>query len=112
MYKLRAFGGTLYVTGIVLMLVNLYRTAKSGKFVPEQEAQAPALRSESHGEKRWTHRWLEGIPVTFTVLATLAVLIGGLVEIVPMFLIKSNVPTIANVKPYTPLGAGARHLYP
>jgi cytochrome c oxidase cbb3-type subunit I/II len=112
MYKLRALGGLFYVTGIVLMCVNLYRTAKSGQFEPETEAQAPALRSHAdHGEKRWTHRWLEGIPVTFTVLTTLAVLVGGLVEIIPMFLIKSNVPTISNVKPYTPLEVLGRDIY-
>jgi cytochrome c oxidase cbb3-type subunit I/II len=111
MYKLRALGGTLYVLGIVLMWVNLYQTAKSGKFVPEEEAQAPALRKDGHADKRWTHRWLEGIPVTFTVLAALAILIGGLVEIVPLFLIKSNVPTIASVKPYTPLEVLGRDIY-
>ncbi|HEY9174238.1 MAG TPA: cytochrome-c oxidase, cbb3-type subunit I [Verrucomicrobiae bacterium] len=111
MYKLRALGGALYVLGIALMWVNLYRTAKSGKFVAEQEAQAPALHKNTHEDKRWTHRWLEGLPVTFTVLATLAILVGGLVEIVPMFLIKSNVPTIANVKPYTPLEVLGRDIY-
>jgi len=111
MYQLRAVGGVLYVTGIVLMIVNLYRTAKSGRFVPEQEAQAPALHAAAHGDKRWTHRWLEGIPVPFTVLSTVAVLIGGLVEIVPMFLIKSNVPTITSVKPYTALEVLGRDIY-
>jgi len=40
-----------------------------------------------------------------------AVLIGGLVEIIPMFLIKANVPTIASVKPYTPLEVLGRDIY-
>ena len=112
MHMLRAVGGTLYLTGAVLMAVNLYRTARSGQFVPEQEAQAPALTAEEprkpgHG----FHRWLEAKPLTFTVLAVVAVLIGGLVEIVPMYLIKQNVPTIAAVKPYTPLEVLGRDLY-
>ena len=114
MYMLRAVGGTLYVIGIVLMWVNLYQTAKSGQFVPEQEAQAPALTKETgHHEKphSWGHRWLEGVPVTFTVLVVIAILIGGLVEIVPLYLIKSNVPTISAVKPYTPLEVLGRDLY-
>ena len=38
-------------------------------------------------------------------------LIGGLVEIVPMYLIKQNVPTIASVKPYTPLEVLGRDIY-
>jgi cytochrome c oxidase cbb3-type subunit I/II len=49
--------------------------------------------------------------VVFTVLAVLAILIGGLVELLPTFLIKSNVPTIAAVKPYTSLELEGRDLY-
>ena len=45
------------------------------------------------------------------MLAVVAVLIGGLVEIIPMFLIKENVPTIASVKPYTPLEVLGRDIY-
>jgi cytochrome c oxidase cbb3-type subunit I/II len=116
MHMLRAVGGTLYVVGIVLMWVNLYKTAKSGQFVPETEAQAPALSARPAAPEKkvggWHgHRWLEGLPVTFTVLVTIAILIGGLVEIIPMYLIKSNVPTIAAVKPYTPLELLGRDLY-
>ena len=116
MHMLRAVGGTLYVVGIVLMWVNLYKTAKSGQFVPETEAQAPALSARPAAPEKkvggWHgHRWLEGVPVTFTVLVTVAILIGGLVEIIPMYLIKSNVPTIAAVKPYTPLELLGRDLY-
>ena len=112
MYQLRAVGGTLYVVGIILMIVNLYKTARQGQFEPETEAQAPAL-SPAHAPvtPRWSHRWLEGVPVTFTVLATLAVLVGGLVEIVPMLLVSSNVPKIAGVRPYTPLELLGRDIY-
>jgi len=113
MYRLRAIGGTLYLVGVVLMIINLYKTARSGQFEPETEAQAPALRPAPAPAvaRRWTHRWLEGVPVTFTVLATVAVLIGGLVEIVPMLLISSNVPHIASVQPYTPLELLGRDIY-
>jgi cytochrome c oxidase cbb3-type subunit I/II len=116
MHMLRAVGGTLYVAGIVLMCVNLFKTARSGQFVPETEVQAPALREQPAHATRpasaWHgHRWLEGMPVTFTVLVTLAILVGGLVEIIPMYLIKSNVPTISAVKPYTPLELLGRDIY-
>jgi cytochrome c oxidase cbb3-type subunit I/II len=110
MYRLRAIGGTLFLLGAVLMAYNLWKTAKSGSFVPEQEAQAAPLTSASaHAERG--HRWLESKPVLFTVLSLVAVLIGGLVELVPMFLIKENVPTISSVKPYTPLEVVGRDLY-
>ena len=111
MYELRAVGGTLYITGIILMLVNLYRTAKAGKFIGDQEDQAPALAIGSTETPKLGHRWLEGVPVTFTVLAAFAVLVGGMIEIIPMFLIKENVPTIASVKPYTPLEVLGRDIY-
>jgi cytochrome c oxidase cbb3-type subunit I/II len=110
MYRLRAIGGTLFLLGTILMAYNLWKTAKSGKFVPEQEAQAAPL-SNSSGHAESGHRWLESKPVLFTVLSLVAVLIGGLVELVPMFLIKENVPTISSVKPYTPLEVMGRDLY-
>ena len=113
LHKLRAVGGALYITGAFLMAYNLYRTAKSGKFVPEQEAQAAPLAKEEPVAHRhpWGHRWVEARPVTFSVLAIVAVVIGGAVEIIPMWLIKNNVPTIAAVKPYSPLEVLGRDLY-
>jgi cytochrome c oxidase cbb3-type subunit I/II len=50
-------------------------------------------------------------PVLFTGLSLVAVLIGGAVEIIPMYLIKENVPTISAVKPYTPLEVVGRDIY-
>jgi len=111
MYQLRAIGGLLYVIGIVIMMFNLYKTAKAGQFIGDEEAQAPALEKQAEVKRERGHRWLEGVPVTFTVLTTIAVIIGGLIEIVPLYLVKENVPTIASVKPYTPLEVLGRDLY-
>jgi cytochrome c oxidase cbb3-type subunit I/II len=113
LYKLRAIGGSLYIIGAFLMAYNLWRTAKSGKFEPETEAKAAALASVHHAEEPhpYKHRWLEAKPITLTVLAVIAVVIGGLIEMVPMFLIKENVPTITSVKPYTPLEVLGRDMY-
>jgi cytochrome c oxidase cbb3-type subunit I/II len=111
MFKLRAIGGTLYLVGTFLMAYNLYRTAKAGQFEPETEAQvAVADAPAEQGKPSW-HRLLEGKPLFFTALATVAILVGGLVEIVPMFLIQQNVPTISSVKPYTPLEVLGRDIY-
>jgi len=114
MYRLRAVGGSLYLIGAMLMAINLYRTAKSGQFVPETEAQAAPLprgREAVQPGLQGGHRWLESKPILFTALSVVAVLIGGLVEIVPMFLVKENVPTISSVKPYTPLEVLGRDIY-
>ena len=40
-----------------------------------------------------------------------AVVVASLFEILPTFLIRSNVPTIATVKPYTPLELAGRDIY-
>jgi len=45
------------------------------------------------------------------VMTLVAVAVASLFEIIPTFLIRSNVPTIASVKPYTPLELAGRDLY-
>jgi cytochrome c oxidase cbb3-type subunit I/II len=42
---------------------------------------------------------------------TIAVIVASLFEIIPTFLIRSNVPLIASVKPYTPLELYGRDIY-
>lgn len=112
MYIIRAIGGTLYLTGVVLMIYNLIKTIKQGSFLAEETAEAPALHPFKDPFKKGTrHRWLEGKPVYFTIASLVVILIGGIVEFVPTFLIKSNIPTIASVKPYTPLELQGRDIY-
>lgn len=110
MYMIRAVGGFLFLFGVILMLINLIKTAKQGSFVAEEKAEAPALEKE-YKEKESAHRWLERKPVQFLVLSLVAVIIGGAIEMVPTFLIKSNIPTIEAVKPYTPLELEGRDIY-
>jgi cytochrome c oxidase cbb3-type subunit I/II len=113
MYHIRAFGGFIYLTGVFVMFYNLFKTTKSGSLVAEEKAEAPALQSEkAHSEeKTYFHRWIERKPVQFIIATVIAVAIGGLVEIIPTFLIKSNIPTITSVKPYTPLELEGRDIY-
>jgi cytochrome c oxidase cbb3-type subunit I/II len=110
MHMLRAIGGTLYLAGVFVMIYNLLKTASSGKFLPNEAAEAPALEKTHTSSGGW-HHVLEAKPMLFTILATVAILIGGLIELVPTFLIKSNIPTIASVKPYSPLELEGRDIY-
>lgn len=110
MYMLRAVGGSLYLTGVIIMIYNLIKTAGLGSFISNEEAEAPALEKKVITGGHW-HSVLERKPVMFTVLSLVAILIGGIIELVPTFLIKSNVPTIASVKPYTPLELHGRDIY-
>lgn len=113
MYAMRAIGGTLFFVGILTLVYNVYKTVKAGSDVEDELAEAPALTKISKyqlkGEK-W-HSWLERRPVQFTILTTIAVAVGGIIQIVPMLVVKSNIPTIASVKPYTPLELEGRDLY-
>ncbi|HKJ06608.1 MAG TPA: cytochrome-c oxidase, cbb3-type subunit I [Flavobacteriaceae bacterium] len=113
MYALRAIGGTLYLSGFILLAYNVIKTAKAGSPVEDELAEAAPLKKISGKRvagEGW-HTWLERRSVLFTILTTVAILIGGLVEIVPMLMVKSNIPTIENVKPYTPLELEGRDIY-
>ncbi len=111
-YAMRSLGGTLYLAGTLMMLYNLYKTVKSGKLIADEAAEAAALEKEGerHAGEHW-HRWIERKPVQLMLLSLVVILIGGAIEIIPTFMIKSNVPTISSVKPYTPLELQGRDLY-
>ena len=113
MYWMRAIGGTLYLLGLLVMVYNMVKTIQQGSSVTDDAAEAPALVVISphrlKGEK-W-HSWLERKPVQFMIYTTVAILIGGMVQILPTILVKSNIPTIAAVKPYSPLELQGRDLY-
>lgn len=113
MYAMRGVGGLLYLVGAILMAYNLIKTVKMGTFVANEEAEAPALTKEYapvHKDDHW-HRVIERKPVRLLIFALIAILIGGAVEMIPTFLVKSNVPTIEAVKPYTPLELQGRDIY-
>jgi cytochrome c oxidase cbb3-type subunit I/II len=111
LHMIRAVGGALYLTGALVMVYNLVKTVKQGSFLANEAAEAPALLAADDHASETKHRWLEKKPIQFALLATVAVLIGGLVEMIPTFLVKSNIPTISSVKPYTPLELQGRDLY-
>jgi cytochrome c oxidase cbb3-type subunit I/II len=110
MYILRAVGGSLYLVGVFIMIYNLIKTAGQGSFVNDEAAEAAPLEEKKITGGHW-HSVLERKPIIFTVLSLVAILIGGIVEMVPTFLIESNIPTIASVKPYTPLEVHGRDIY-
>jgi cytochrome c oxidase cbb3-type subunit I/II len=126
MYWVRVVGGSMYIVGVILLLYNLIMTwrARPGRYeVPVIRAAALAPRYEAPAEAPVAggllarisamryHRAWERLPITFTALTTLAVVVASLFEILPTFLIRSNVPTIAAVKPYTPLELYGRDMY-
>lgn len=110
MHMMRAVGGTLYLSGVILMTYNLIKTIKTGKLLANEPAEAPALEPVTVSE-RSQHRRLERKPMLFMVLSLIAILIGGLVEMIPTFTVSDNIPKIEAVKPYTALELTGRDLY-
>ncbi len=137
LYWIRVIGGTIYMLGALLMAFNfvmtwMTRPAKyeepvqtAPRLLPLHEA-APEFASRltantdlghradvwqqkvAHG---WWHRVWERTPTKFVIYALIAVASGSLMEIIPLFAIRSNVPTIASVQPYTPLELAGRDIY-
>jgi len=133
MWWARIAGGSLYFTGALIMAYNylmtwlsrpstyevpVYQAAPLTAGYVDPPAPAPRIDGVLDSAKRldvWLqagwHRAWERMPLRFTVWVTVAVLVASAFEIVPTFLIRSNVPTIASVKPYTPLELAGRDIY-
>jgi cytochrome c oxidase cbb3-type subunit I/II len=182
MYMMRLVGGTLYLAGYVLMIVNLAATIRRGRpatvavdvVVPDRSGPglgyllrgapviyslvgiiltvllgvvgvigsaavlaaigvliiAAALQIGLHGRGGKWHDLLEGHPLAFTVLVLVAILVGGLVELIPTVVIRQAVPeqtaaadTLAAQpgaepaayafvqEPYSPLELAGRDIY-
>jgi cytochrome c oxidase cbb3-type subunit I/II len=113
MYWMRAIGGTLFVIGLLVLCYNIIKTIKQGQAVEDELAEAPALTKIKAGRLKGEkfHGWLERKPIQLTILATVAILIGGIIQIIPTLVVKSNIPTISTVKPYTPLELEGRDIY-
>jgi cytochrome c oxidase cbb3-type subunit I/II len=126
MYWVRVVGGSLYILGVLIGGYNLIRAARAGAR-PDTvvDVPTPTWRKKKEAAKTYDealsrldgdfkegwHRALEGWPMIFTVLTTIAILIGSVIEIVPMLIVKSNVPRINTVTPYTPLELEGRDIY-
>jgi cytochrome c oxidase cbb3-type subunit I/II len=111
MYITRSIGGSLYLLGALVMVFNLYKTIAKGKFIANEAAEAAPLQTHTSTTREYWHRWIEKKPMTMLVFSLIVVAIGGAIEMVPTFLVKSNVPSIASVKPYSPLELQGRDIY-
>ncbi|MBX3128722.1 MAG: cytochrome-c oxidase, cbb3-type subunit I [Polyangiaceae bacterium] len=134
MYWVRVFGGSLFVAGVVLCLVNLLMTWKHRpKTYEEPVHEAPPLGAYAGTDPKPTvpahptmvsfayqlryfidaawHRVWERRPLKLSVWVAVSVVVASLFEIIPTFLIRSNVPTISTVEPYTPLELAGRDIY-
>ncbi len=113
----RVAGGSLYLTGLGIMCWNLVKTWKTRGDLADVDVEVistmdpPGHQVAKGDDPRSWHQRLEGKPLAFTLLTTVAVAIGGMAEIIPSMAIRGNIPTIEAVKPYTPLELEGRDIY-
>jgi cytochrome c oxidase cbb3-type subunit I/II len=166
MYWTRLFGGLLYLTGMLLMAWNLWKTVAGKEPVVSKvevyvEAPAPEASwtqillgrpmigailaivlvfafgmaqvigaitalflalfvgigtivigqiAKKDGKPTW-HRLLEGRAMLFTVITVLAVLVGGVAELIPVLVIKPAEAGMKTLQPYSALELEGRDIY-
>ena len=113
MYWMRAIGGSMFIVGALIGVYNVIMTARKGQKVTDELAEAAPLQrvTKKRTAKEGYHTWLERRPVKLTIFATIAILIGGMVQIIPSLMVDDYVPVISSVKPYTPLELEGRDIY-
>ncbi len=111
MYWIRAVGGSLVLVSFLIMVYNLFKTAKSGGVKPAEVFEAYALDETSIEKGADKHRSLEGMPMIFSVLSLIAILVGSAIEIVPSLLSNKYIAKMEVVKPYSPLELVGRDIY-
>jgi len=116
LYWIRAFGGTLFLVGFLVMCYNLYKTWQLAPKNQKQDLyQAPALSATDSAHKDssstpW-HRRLEGLMPAFSVLVLFGIILGSAIEILPTLIVHTYAPANSTVAPYTPLELAGRDLY-
>lgn len=127
-------GGLVYAGGIVMFAINVFKTWQSRpsqyetltiETTPQSrddvdetavaQSRIDGVLNIGHKLDVWQqamwHRAWEERPLRFAVWTTFAVLLGSVFVLLPTFLIPANCPTIASVKPYTPLELAGRDIY-
>ena len=108
LFWVRLFGGVLYLGGAILALINVFMTARGASDVKDEKV---LVTIEPHIEPKTLHEKIENKGLLMGVLAAVLILIGGIVEFFPTFLVEASIPRIESVKPYTPLELAGRDLY-
>ena len=113
MYWVRAFGGLLILIGFISLIYNIYKTIKlAPKKVEKPVFKAPSLTNQTNVDDHGgTHRKLEGLPLVFSILSFLAIMVGTVIELVPSLMSNTFVVADSRVKPYTPLEIAGRDIY-
>ncbi len=126
-YWIRLLGGLLYFYGFILCIFNLYKTTQASTvsdidervLVPKRFIEVGLVEELSNPITTFNikkvgvdfHKVLESKPLLFAFLSAIAILIGGIIEIVPSFMLESYVPVHAGTVPYSALEVEGRDIY-
>jgi cytochrome c oxidase cbb3-type subunit I/II len=112
LYWARAFGGSLFIAGFLMMAYNMYKTIKSApETVKAPVVKAPASKVILQQSGGVGHRKLEGMTALFTVLTLIAILVGSVIEIYPTLSLHKYLPEKVTTQPYTALELAGRDVY-
>jgi hypothetical protein len=114
-YVIRLLGGLLYLGGMLIMLWNTWMTAISGQASRRARSPPPPPtpeRTPNHGKQPWAFpREDRDQQLPDDRADPAGLLVGGLVEIVPLFFQKSTTEPVKGLKPYTALQLAGRDVY-
>jgi len=111
LYYVRFAGGSLFLTGFILLIYNVWTTiARAPKGEKAMAVEVPA-RSAEVTPIGTGHRKLEALSAIFTVLLLIAVLAGSIIEIIPTLAIYKYLPQTSKTEPYTSLELAGRDIY-
>lgn len=117
-YFIRLLAGLMYLTGVAIMLFNFYKSVAASRSahadLSDTKASAPRYYDAHDGDDARSHGWhhvLEGKALLFSVLTMLAVMVGGLFEIIPLAMQKPTDARAASIYPYSPLELEGRDIY-
>ena len=105
----------LFLIGSLIMVYNLWHDRARRRPRTEPRIRAPrrpprAPEDKGGHELKW-HEKIETNVILMIVLILITVSIGGLVEIVPLFIIESTIEKVEGVRPYSPLELAGRNIY-
>ena len=111
LYWVRFAGGSLFLTGFLMLIYNVWVTIKHA---PKKETvsyvEVPPLKSDVTALGTG-HRKLEALSLIFTVILLISVLVGSVIEILPTLSIYKYLPSSEKTEPYTPLQLAGRDVY-
>ena len=111
-YVIRALGGALFLAGALIMVFNLWKTVSRARPCAAERLALAAGRVRRRRCRSWPkHAIFEKNSIVLLIGILIVIAIGGLVEIVPLFYLKSTIEKVEGMRPYTPLELAGRNIY-